>query len=626
MWLARDDPGVLSFVAEETRLSKVNKAAFHKSVYYGSLAGTFHSPTDRMASGEPDGTWRSRRRLQPVGGSSMRRQSHSQSAPTRRVDRPPVCANSTIGSQSSHIRGVKPCPMSSSRRDFFRATVASGALAVCESLGAKLGLPPVSAAETKMNANIVRLRPEIEPLVRLLEDTPRERIVEKVAAKVRQGTTYREVLAALLLAGIRNIQPRPSVGFKFHAVLVVQAVHLASLASPESDRWLPIFWALDYFKDAQAQDVREGDWTMGPVRESAVPEATKAREALRRAMDNWDEAATDAAIAGLVRSAKPEDVFEMLFNYGARDFRSIGHKAIFTANAHRTLQVIGWQHAKPVLRSLVYAFLQHEGNNPARRDAPADVPGRRNRELRKRLRTGWQSGRTDEAAVVQLLSTLRSGSEQEASEQVVELVNRGVDPKSVWDGVFAGAAELLLRQPGIVALHAVTTTNALHYAWQHCRDDSTCRYVLLENAAFLPMFRQAMMSRGQLADRRIDQLSTVETTVSREGVDAILSEISREPSVGIGKVLGYLGSGGKAEELMRAARGVLLLKANDAHDYKFSSAAFEDFNGISAPWNDRFLAASVLPAARITGPDQPADPSCPRGVRVTRHESPSIRP
>ncbi|MGO8746573.1 MAG: hypothetical protein ACLQNE_11340 [Thermoguttaceae bacterium] len=109
----------------------------------------------------------------------------------------------------------------------------------------------------------------------------------------------------------------------------------------------------------------------------------------------------------------------MLFNYGARYFRSIGHKAIFTANAHRTLQVIGWQHAEPVLRSLVYAFLPHEGENPSRRDAPADLPGRRNRELGKRLRIGWQAGRTDEAAVVQLLSTLRSGSEQEASEQVV---------------------------------------------------------------------------------------------------------------------------------------------------------------------------------------------------------------
>ena len=81
------------------------------------------------------------------------------------------------------------------------------------------------------------------------------------------------MLAALLLAGVRNVQPRPSVGFKFHAVLVVNSAHLASLGSPDTDRWLPIFWALDHFKSSQAQDVREGNWTMGPVDESAVPPA-----------------------------------------------------------------------------------------------------------------------------------------------------------------------------------------------------------------------------------------------------------------------------------------------------------------------------------------------------------------
>ena len=46
------------------------------------------------------------------------------------------------------------------------------------------------------------------------------------------------MLTALLLACVRNIQPRP-VGYKFHAVLVVDSAPLASLASPDTDRWLP---------------------------------------------------------------------------------------------------------------------------------------------------------------------------------------------------------------------------------------------------------------------------------------------------------------------------------------------------------------------------------------------------
>jgi hypothetical protein len=101
----------------------------------------------------------------------------------------------------------------------------------------------------------------------------------------------------------------------------VSSAHLASLSSSDSDRRLPIFWALDYFKSSQAQDVHEGNWTMGPLDESAVPPARKAFVA---ALDTWDESAVDAAVASLARSAGSNEVYELFFRFGARDFRSIG--------------------------------------------------------------------------------------------------------------------------------------------------------------------------------------------------------------------------------------------------------------------------------------------------------------
>lgn len=113
------------------------------------------------------------------------------------------------------------------------------------------------------------MRPEIEPIVRLLENTSRARALEELAGRIKKGLSYCDTLAALLLAGVRNIQPRP-VGFKFHAVLAVNSAHLASMSAPDSDRWLPIFWGVDYFKSSQARDVREGDWTMGRVDEEAA--------------------------------------------------------------------------------------------------------------------------------------------------------------------------------------------------------------------------------------------------------------------------------------------------------------------------------------------------------------------
>src|SRR5262245_22844519 len=105
------------------------------------------------------------------------------------------------------------------RRRFLRTTAAGGALAGLGDLGFLSRLKPVSAAESRLDPKVVRLQPEIEPLVRLLEETPREQLLEQVADRIHKGLSYRELLAALLLAGVRNIQPRPAVGFKFHAVL-----------------------------------------------------------------------------------------------------------------------------------------------------------------------------------------------------------------------------------------------------------------------------------------------------------------------------------------------------------------------------------------------------------------------
>src|SRR6202008_4850594 len=104
------------------------------------------------------------------------------------------------------------------------------------------------------------------------------------------------------------------------------------------------------------------------------------------AMDRWDEAGADAAVAQLARTEGAGEVLEVFLRYGARDFRDIGHKAIYVANSWRTLQTIGWRHAEPVLRSLAFAILEHEGSNPAQRDADQDRPGRENLRRVTRIR------------------------------------------------------------------------------------------------------------------------------------------------------------------------------------------------------------------------------------------------
>lgn len=486
--------------------------------------------------------------------------------------------------------------MFTSTRRTFLQTTAAGAVAGLGDLGFLANLRPVSADETQVPTNVVKLRPEIEPLVKLLEETPRSRVLEEVASRIRRGVSYQEVLAALLLAGVKNIQPRPAVGFKFHAVLVVNSAHIASLASPDSDRWLPIFWAIDEFKASQGRDVQEGNWTMSPVKEASVPSADKARSGFIDAMQRWDEEAADASVAALARSSGANDLFDLFTRFGIRDFRSIGHKAIYVANSWRTLQCIGWQHAEPVLRSLAYALLNHEKEpNPSTADLAPDRPGRKNAERAKRIRTDWLAGKADEKATQQLLVTLRTASDDEACEHVVEMLNAGVSAQSVYDGLLLGAGELLMRQSGIVSLHAVTSTNAMRYLFEASGDDETRRMILLQNAAFLPLFRESMRGRGPLGNQKLEDLQPAEAKASpADQITDIFRDVSGNRPEAARKVLAYLNGGHSAKDLIDAARRLVFLKGNDSHDYKFSSAVLEDYYHASPRWRDTYLATSVF--------------------------------
>jgi hypothetical protein len=491
-----------------------------------------------------------------------------------------------------------------SRRQFLKTAAVGSALTGLGDLGFLSQLQPVRAEEAKLDPNVVRFDPGIEPVVRLLEDTPREKLLEKVAERIRGGLTYKEVLTALLLAGVRNIEPRPSVGFKFHAVLVVNSAHLASLSSPEEHRWLPIFWALDHFKDSQAADERERHWTMAPVNESKVPNRDKAKQAFIDAMEQWDEGAADVAAAGLARTSDMNEVFELFYRFGARDFRDIGHKAIFVANSRRTLEAIGWQHAEPVLRSLAYALLQHEGGANFKGDAPADQPWKQNQILASQFRSDWQNGKLDSAATRELLATLRQGSDQDVCKKVVELLNAGISPQSVWDGLMVGSGELVVRQPGIVALHAVTSSNALRYGFEATSNENTKRMLLLQNAAFVPLFRNAMTSRGPVAEMKMEGLESAAIEHSGpEAVGEIFGNVSNDRMLAARKVLTYVKDHPEPKELIDAARLLVFLKGTNAHDYKFSSAVLEDFNHVSPAWRDRYLATSVFNLRGPIGPD-----------------------
>jgi hypothetical protein len=77
-------------------------------------------------------------------------------------------------------------------------------------------------------------------------------------------------------------------------------------------------------------------------------------------------------------------------------------------------------------------------------------------------------------------------------------------------------------------------------------------------------------------------------------VDEIFAEISTDRKSAARKLAGYLGQGGDLRDLMNTTRRLIFLKGSDHHDYKFSSAVFEDYAKVSPQWRNRFLATAAF--------------------------------
>jgi hypothetical protein len=432
-------------------------------------------------------------------------------------------------------------------------------------------------------------------LVPLLIETDTDRLLELLVARIRGGLDYPTLLGAIAEASVRQVRPYPHVGFKYHAFMVLQAVHRTTRLGRPEDRWLPVLWAADVFKGSQASEQRSGSWALGPVREQLVAPAHRAEGAFRDAMERWDPEAADAAVVGLARSLPRDRLFALLFHYGARDFRAIGHKAITVANCHRLLGVVAPEHAEPMLRSLVLALLNHRGEpSPADSDLTPDRPWRRNLVLATQAHVDKESkDESDKGAVAEILEVLREGSDEDASRAVLAGLMRGVPEQQLWTATFLGAGDLMLKQSGIISVHANTSVNALHYAYRHLGDPRKRRLMLLQAAAFLPLFRDLLSG-----DRRRLRIDTLEALDQDENpasdLEGIFVTVSVDRVDAARKTLGYLAAGGAEPPFMRLARQYVVERNTGYHDYKFAEAAFENAAAMQSHWRERYLAASVL--------------------------------
>jgi hypothetical protein len=461
------------------------------------------------------------------------------------------------------------------RRDILRGAGTAGALFLA---GPTPALPRRAA------------RDRIGDLAALLVDTPRERVFEALRGHLTRGLTWQDLGAAVFHAGVLEVRPRP-VGFKLHAVMVVEPMFQLAEASPQHERFLPMLWNVDDFKRSQARDDKEGDWRLGPAPRAVFASAEAAQRELTAALAARDAERADRAVVGALGRLPRARVFELLWPVAMGDFQNLGHKPIYCAHVERVLERLDGARAEPALRALVYGLLADD-------PGPQHAEYLASEELARAFPAGWAAGERAPERSLELARRVLPATPEGARDVVLAALREGLHPDTVWDALRLAAADLFARKPELLPVHPTTATNALRYIARATEVERTRRLALLQAASWLPLYRAAL----GLA------------ITPGAGLDPLVSERAAPAAVGVEELFAAptalrartcLERPGALAPFAAALRTSLFRAAREHHQPKYAAAILEDARSADPRWHPALLASALeyLPAAGAPASD-----------------------
>src|SRR5262245_35864324 len=211
---------------------------------------------------------------------------------------------------------------------------------------------------------------------------------------------------------------------------------------------------------------------------------------------------------------------------------------------------------------------------------------------------GSASG-ADAAIAADLIAPIRAGNASTACRAAVALLTQSkVGAGAIWDSVHLAAAEFMFRHRGLGAVHAVTSVNALRFAFRMARSNETRMFLLLQAVGWMAHFAVGLeRTPSGLAGWSILGLAHPGDGISDDpaaAAESIVTAISTAPNDAACSAFAYAGRHANHPALFAAARRLVFTRATDPHDYKYPAAAFEDLSVVSPRWRPHMLAASML--------------------------------
>lgn len=327
------------------------------------------------------------------------------------------------------------------RRELF-ADIGKGMIAasVGTAFAADLGFGTAFAAEESTRLTFG----DLDPLVNFLQETPPDKLVAGVVAKLKSGTELKQLVAAAALTNARAFGGEDYIGF--HTLMALAPAYQMSQEEPKAE-----LKPLAVLKVLHRNASRLKDWgnakeTLKPVKPVELATDRRGGEHLRDAARKHDMAAAEGIFANICAAGTPEHALNELM-VEVDDATEV-HRVVLVSRAWDLTRFVGTERAATMLRQSVHYCVNGEKNqNQAKYNAPI-------RELlpklldTHKLHDERKQREADDEWTPAFVEVLFNASAADAAGAVAAALADGISANAIGEALSLAANQLILRDEG----------------------------------------------------------------------------------------------------------------------------------------------------------------------------------
>ena len=331
---------------------------------------------------------------------------------------------------------MKTSPPLQNRREFL-ADVGRGMVTASVGVGIarELGLSSALAEEAEARLEFGAL----EPLVRLMQDTPVAKLLPVLVEKLRAGTELKQLVTAGALANARTFGGEDYVGF--HTMMALAPGFHIAQELPAEQQPLPVFKVL-YRNTNRIQEFGGASHeVLRPVIATTTAMPANPGEYLREAVHSKDAARAEAAFAVVART--PEEALDAVL-HEVQDDTEV-HRVVLPYRAWDLLGLIGPEQATTLLRQSVRYCVKAEASwakSGSRELLPKLL------EEHKLLDRTPGTRAAEDAWVEALSVTIFKSTPEQAAAAAAAALAEGMAPDAIGEAISLAANQLILRDHG----------------------------------------------------------------------------------------------------------------------------------------------------------------------------------